>query len=271
MRYIDLPPFQNVVNTGKAVCNLLLGDTYGRIQLKIVDDNGTAVPNVGRLRGWLNGKLFVDLTAAELTSINLHNTLIDGAGYLTLDFMEYHSKTVPLSYVGIIPTGPGCNGLRLEVEMIGAANPIINGKAIVFDSMPLIDKDGNQARIKAYLSQSLSFAAAGKQPFLLPYQPGAPVWLQRLHLMSAQITALEVKINSSMLVDNVPLADMKNMLEAFDMVPQANIYTLDMIITGDITQTLNLEQVQNVVIAPTISALTVVSVVGEWLAQLKDL
>lgn len=258
-----LLPFQNVVASGVASCQVPLGDTYTRFVLKLGGTTFTKAM-IARIVGKINGKPFIDISGSQLDTINKFRKIYDAAGFLTIDLTEPGAKTVGGQLAGSVGTAQGVANFILEVTIAGATAPTLEVYAMVTEPMPL-------GRVLALISQQSTFAATGKNPVLLPYSPGASHLIKRVHFFGGSISALEVKKNGVAIFEDVDTATNDYINQEFGHAPQASHWCWNPIVTRDLARVVNLATAQSLQLAPTIGATGAVTIVGEYLAFINEL
>lgn len=265
-------PFNNVVATGMATMDLssLLGNTIERIMLKLGGTTFTKAMITG-VRVKANGKVIFDDTGSRIDSRMQYRGITANAAYLTIDFSEIRSKTIQGQSLGSLDTTMGIRSLTMEVDISGATAPSLSAAAII--SGPQVDVNGNSMVQRGLIGKVLNytqyFGAAGKFPFALPYGKTGGSLIKRLHLFGSTVTDAEVKKNGLTVFE---AADAMNdfIQTEFLRTPQANIFTIDFVPDGNMSNVLNAADAQTMEYYATVSGAGNVVVVTELLDPLGN-
>lgn len=260
-------PFNNVSATGMATLDLrsVLGNTIDRIILSL---SGTAFTKsmITGIRLKANGKTIWDDTGARCDSRMKYRGIQDAAGYLSLDFSEIRSKTIMGQKLGSIDTTFGITSLNLEVDISGATSPAL--EAWVDLSEPQIGA-AERGLIGKVLSFNHYLGAAGKFPLNIPYGRSGGSLIKRLHLFGSTVTEAEVKKNGLTVFEATDAVN--DFVQAeFQRAPQSNIFTIDFIVDGNMSRTLNAADAQTMEYYATVSGAGNVIVVAELLDPLGN-
>lgn len=259
----DLPPFFNVTN-GVASCDVPLGMTVNKVLLTL---GGTtfAKSNIDRLVCKLNGKIFYDISGANLDKINSYKGHTADAAQLMIDFNEQGSKTLGGMYAGGIGTAEGVSSFVIEAHISGATAPTLSGKMEVSEPRPL-------GPINAIVHHPVSLSAGGKFPVILPHGPAAEMLVERVHFFhEGDMTALEVKKNGLLIFENMAEAQNEYFQKYNGKTPQANHYVYDLIENGDVKQALNTATANTLQYYVSVSAAETIDIHVEAIAPLANL
>jgi len=195
---IPLLPFNNVVATGLATCDLsnLLGYTVERLILNL---GGTTFTKsmLSTIQLKANGKVIWDSTGACTDARQQYKGITANAAFLTLDFSEIRSKTELGQFLGAMDTTMGIASLKLEIQITGATAPTLQGWAEV--NRPQVDpaqKDTRNLIAKVHRA-TITIGAAGKFALPIPHMDvstGGSIY-KRINVFSANMTALQIKKN----------------------------------------------------------------------------
>ena len=118
-----LDPFNNVVASGVAVCDLnkLLGTVLEKLTLTLGGTTFTKAMTT-KIELKANGKTIFETDGSKLDASNLYNGGAADATILKMDFMDRKAVTVNARQAGAIDlsAGSGISTLRLEVTTSGA-------------------------------------------------------------------------------------------------------------------------------------------------------
>lgn len=265
-------PFSNVVATGMATLDLrsLLGNTIDRITLKLGGTTFTKAMITG-VRIKANGKTVFDDTGSRIDSRMQYRGIAASASYLTIDLSEIRSKTIKGQKLGSIDTTLGISSLNMEVDIAGATAPTLDAWADL--SAPQVDDAGQSLIERGLIGKVLNFThyfgAAGKFPMNIPYGKQGGSLIKRLHLFGATVTDAEVKKNG-LTVFEAPAAVNGFIQGEFQRVPQANVFTIDFVPDGNMSNVLNAANAQSMEYYATVSGAGNVVVAAELLDPLGN-
>ncbi|NIA56185.1 hypothetical protein HAV22_21360 [Massilia sp. TW-1] len=268
---IKLLPFNNVVATGLATCDLsnLLGYTVERIMLNL---GGTTFTKsmISTIQLKANGKVIWDSTGACTDARQQYKGITANAGFLTLDFSEIRSKTELGQFMGAMDTTAGINSLKLEIGISGATAPTLAGWAEV--NRPQVDpaQAGTRALIAKVHRATISINAAGTFALPVPHldvASGGSIF-KRINFFSANMTALLIKKNGIVIEDSTS-ALTNYQANEYTRVPQASLYVYDPIIDENQSQMLNTRDAQTMEVYGTFSAAETITIEIEVLEPLQ--
>lgn len=260
-------PFNNVVATGMATVDLrsLIGNTIDRIILKLAGTTFTKAMITG-VRIKANGKTIFDDTGSRIDSRMQYRGITANAAYLTVDLSEIRSKTIQGQKLGSLDSTMGINSLTMEVDISGATAPALSAWADI--SEPQIGAI-ERGLIGKVLNFTHYFGAAGKFPMNIPYGKQGGSLIKRLHLFGSTVTDAEVKKNG-LTVFEAPDAVNDYVQTEFQRTPQANIFTIDFVPDGNMSNVLNAANAQSMEYYATVSGAGNVIVVAELLDPLGN-
>lgn len=242
-KQVILDPFQNVVATGVAICdmNKFLGSVLEKITLTL---GGTALTRsmITLLVIKANGKIIYETTGARLEASNVYNGATTDVTLLKIDFMDRKARTVNAMQAGAIDlsSGSGIASLRMEVTIAGATAPTLVGVAdvsppVVAGSQAAEDEKGIRPLIAR--RHSLSYVAPAAGTFALPIPHMDPAGggsaYRRIYLYAANITAIKTVREG---IAEHELTKLQNEALQKDnfKVPQANLVVFDPVQDGQL-------------------------------------
>lgn len=220
-----MPDVQNLRNTGRAFLDLPLGMTYNALICKLSGTTFTRAHITG-VNILLNGKPFWrNVPASIIQAINLYRDSENDAAFLMLDFEEARSRTMEEQKALTIGTAAGVNSFKVEFEIAGATNPMIEVWAVQSAPKAL-------GPVPAIIRDSEDFTSTGDKSIRWGYTPSARHIIKRAHfVLSGGLTLGDVTLykNGVPIFDRVP-ADVNEFLQKhFEGIPQANIFTVDFV------------------------------------------
>ena len=264
-------PYSNVVAAGVATNQITPGRTLESLRLKL---GGTtfAKSNISTLKVKANGKVIVDTNGADLDKINAYRGITQEANFLPIDFADYSLNNELDRMVGAFDTSVGISNITTEVTISGATAPTL--AAILTESAVQKNNKGDAAPYAPLISKLLSYpfsiSTGGRLPITVPFGPQSGSIIKRLHVMSSTMTGATVKqdglvVHESLLVEN------QNDQKRFKLVPQANMYTIDFCIDGDIRKALDTRDAKSLEWLFDFSAASTGTVYVEYLDPLGNL
>lgn len=253
-------PFLNVVADGVASLQLPCSMTYERIVLVL---GGTAFTKamMTDIKVKLNGKVIIQTTGSRLDAINKYKGIFDAAGFLTIDFTEVKARDEVGQSIGAITTA-GQSNFTIEVTIAGATAPTLESYSIQSGPRTL-------GVIEKILHYPVTFSAGGKFPIQLPYGKSGGALFKRVFLHGATVTGLEVKKNGLVIHDSVTAIN-EFIQKEYGRVPQANVYTFDSIVEGNLSQALVTADASSMEWNVTVSGAGTIDVQVEMLDQLAN-
>ena len=192
-----LNPFNNVVNSGIANCDLnsLLGTTLECIDLTLGGTFTKAMITYIALKA--NGKTIWESSGSNTDALeNYKNTNAADATRLSIDFMERKARTVNAFQAGAIDLSPksGIVSLRLEVTIAGATSPTLSGIAAVSPAIDIPSEREIRFLMLRRYRNTQTIGAAGKFSMQVPHidPAGGGSVFRRVAFYSANMTALQV-------------------------------------------------------------------------------
>ena len=229
-KQVILDPFQNVVATGVAVCDLnkFLGSVLEKLTLTL---GGTFTKSmITYLALKANGKIIFESSGTNLDTANLYNGASSDATILKIDFMDRKAITPNARQAGAIDlsVGSGITSFRLEVTISGATAPTLVGFADV--SPPTSDPAEAGIRGLIMRKHRISYVAAAAGTFAIPIPhldpAGGGSAYRRIFLYSANCTGFKTVREG---IAEHELTKLQNEAAQKDnfKVPQANLVVFD--------------------------------------------
>lgn len=232
---IQLLPFQNVVASGTAVCDLsnLFGYGIERITLLLGGTFTKAMMTSIQLKA--NGKVIVDTDGTKCDTRMQWRGISASSTALTIDFLEIKNmRTKAGLLAGVLDTTIGIKSLRLEVTISGATSPTLAGFAEV--EPPSMDAQMQNVRplIARVHRLTQSIAAAGTFPMAIPHlDPLAGGSLfKRIAFFSANMTGARVERNGIREWELTTVASMNFNAGEYGRTSQSNFFCVDFILDG---------------------------------------
>lgn len=233
-----LNPFNNVVNSGIANCDLntLLGTTLECINLNLGGTFTKAMITLIQLKA--NGKVIFETTGANLdASENFKNYASADATKLSINFMENYRgvKTVNAFHAGAwdLSQGSGITNLRLEVTITGATSPTLSGTAEVSPAIDIPSERAIRYLLKRRHRTTQSIGAAGTFPLQVPHidPAGGGAVYQRIMVYSVQANAIQV-IREGVTEFQVTKNEQEWIQRKAGRAPQTNLIVFDPLLDG---------------------------------------
>lgn len=232
-------PYSNVVNTGTATNQITPGRTLENLRLKMGGTFTKAmVPNI-KIKA--NGKVIIEGSATQLDAINAYRGRAQAAGYLEIPFADYSMLSELDRMVSAFDTSLGISNITTEVQISGATSPTL--APILIESAAQKARDGSAAAYAPLLAKMLSYpfniATGGRLPVTVPFGPQSGSIIKRLHVFhGGQMTGATVKVDGLVVHESLTAENSQDQTQA-GRVPQANVYTLDFCLDGNISKALD--------------------------------
>lgn len=241
-KQVILDPFQNVVASGVAICDLnkFLGNVLEKITLTLGGTFTRAMITSIVLKA--NGKIIYETDGTKLEASNVYNGATTDVTLLKLDFMDRKARTVNAMQAGAIDlsSGSGIASFRMEVTIAGATSPTLAGVADV--SPPVVSgsqAEKDEAGIRALMARRhrLSYVAPAAGTFALPIPHMDPAGggsaYRRIYFYSANMTAIKTVREG---IAEHELTKLQNEALQKDnfKVPQANLVVFDPVQDGQL-------------------------------------
>jgi hypothetical protein len=229
-KQIALDPFQNVVASGIAICDLnkLLGSVLEKMTLTLGGTFTRAMMTKVELKA--NGKTIWESDGTKIDAVSQFvNTAVD-ATIVKIDFMARDARTVNAFQAGALDLSAksGITSLRLEVTIAGATSPTLVGFA---DVSPPTD-DPAEAGIRWLSARrtraTVVIGAAGEFALPIPHldPAGGGSNYRKIFIFSANCTKIKTMREG---VTEHELTKLQNESAQKDnkRVPQANLVVFD--------------------------------------------
>lgn len=231
MAKIQLEPFQNVSAAGTALMTTtrIWPNTLEYVVITLGGGVAPTKAQLTRILLRLGSKPIWDITGSEIASICLYENRTATATILILPFSNFDARNVSEQYLGAIDFGAvGVRDMTFEVTIAGGTTPTLSALAEV--APPKVLDPSSNVLFRALLRNPIAPAAAATfLPLLLNYGQAGGALLRRLWFFSNLVTALEVKRDGLDIYEQIPLATNNAILQELQNVPQANIFTYDLV------------------------------------------
>lgn len=233
-------PFSNVVASGTATNQITPGRTLEVSRLKL---GGTSLTKamISMLKYKANGKVILEGTGADIDKINAYRGVATDAAYLDLFFADYAMNNELDRMVGAFDTSLGISNITQEVTIAGATAPVMT--QILVESAQQKDKAGVAAPYAPLISKLLRYpfniSTGGKLPVNVPFGPQSGSIIKRLHVLhGGNMTGATVKEDGLVVHESLRLEN-EHEQKRFGRIPQANVYTIDFVVDGNIRNALD--------------------------------
>lgn len=234
-------PFSNVVATGTATNQITPGRTLENFQIKLGGTTLTkAMLTLFKMKA--NGKVIVEGTGTEIDNLNAYRGAgTTNAAFLDIFFHDYALNNELDRTVGSFDTSLGIANITTELTITGATAPVVT--PILVESAVQKLKTGEMAPFAPLICKTLRYpfamATGGKLPITVPFGPANGAIIKRLHVFhGGKMTGATVKQDS--LVVHESVKDENEFIQTrAGRVPQANVYTIDFVVDGDIKKALD--------------------------------
>lgn len=265
-------PFSNVVPTGTATNQVTPGRTVEVLRYRLGGTTFTKAM-IPSLKLKANGKVIIEGSGAQLDAINAYRGEATNAAFLDVQFADYAMLSELDRMVGAFDTSLGIGNITAEVQIAGATAPTL--LPILVESAQQKDRAGNAAPFAPLISKILSYpfnvATGGKLPVNLPFGPQSGSIIKRMHFFhSGTMTGIEVKEDGLVVHESVAAENQFDQQKA-GRVPQANCYTVDFVLDGNIKKALDTRTARSLEVLPSFSAAGSGTVLVEYLDPLGNL
>lgn len=266
-------PFSNVVASGTATNQITRGKTINRFQVKL---GGTALTKamITRFKMKANGGVIIDATGTQIDKINAYRGAgITNAGFLDIFFTDYALNNEFDRTVGAFDTSLGIADLTTELTIAGATAPTL--LPILFETASQKLRTGEMAPYAPLISKLLNYpysvSTGGVLPINLPFGPVRGAVIKRIHIFhTGQLTGVTMKQDSNIFHESTK-AENEFIQVSFGRVPQANMYTIDFVVNGNIKEALDTRDAKSLELLATFSGADVGEVLVEYLDPLGNL
>lgn len=267
-------PFANVVATGVATANVTPGRTIEKITLKLGGTTFTKAM-ITRLVVKANGKAVIDTTGTILDKLNAYRGFTaQDANFLDIFFADFSKTSEFDRMVSAFDTSVGILNITLEVTIAGATAPTLAMKIIESGSQK--DNTGAAAPyaplMRKYLSYPFAMATGGRLPVTVPFGAGNGAIIERLHVQNTGgfCTGATVKQDGLVIMENIKLEN-EYQQKQMELTPQANIYTLDFVMDGNVRKALDTRNCRSLEWLLDFSAADSGNIIVEYLDTLGNL
>lgn len=265
-------PFSNVVATGTATNQITPGRTLENFRLKL---GGTSLTKamLALVKVKANGKVIIEGSGTELNKLNAYRGEATDAAFLDIQFADYSMIAELDRQVGSFDTSLGISNITTEVQIAGATAPVLT--PILDESAQQKDNKGNAAPFAPLLSKVLrypfSIATGGKLPVTVPFGPQSGSIIKRLHVLhGGNMTGATVKQDGLVVHESLAAENAFAQTKA-GRVPQANMYTIDFVMDGNIKKALDTRDARSLEWLFDFSAADAGTVIVEYLDPLGNL
>jgi hypothetical protein len=232
-------PFSNVIAAGVATNNITPGRTLNNLQLKL---GGTAFTKamITLIKLKANGKVVMEMTGTQADKLNAYKGQPTDVNYLDIQFFERAGLTEFDRAVGGFDTSQVGN-ITTEITIAGATAPTL--VPILTESSAQIDAAGQPSVFAGVMSKVLRYpfniATGGRLPVTVPFGPGSGSVIKRLHVEhTGNMTGATVKQDGLVVHESLRLENEYEQ-KRWGRVPQANLYTLDFMVDGNVNKSLD--------------------------------
>jgi hypothetical protein len=235
-------PFSNVVPSGTATNQITPGRTLEVLRLRLGGEQLTkAMLKAIKIKA--NGKVIVEGTGADIDKMNAYRGMPVSDAFMDLMFADYGLNNEFDRMVGAFDTSMGISNITTEITVEGAKAPVIT--PILIESAQQKSRDGAASPYAPLISKVLSYpfsqATGGRLPVTVPFGPQSGSIIKRLHVFHAaggKMTGATVKEDGLVIHESVR-EENEHEQTLHGRKPQANVYTLDFCVDGDITKALD--------------------------------
>lgn len=265
-------PFSNVVATGTATNNVTPGRTINNMCLKLGGTFNKAMMTLIKIKA--NGKTIMEGTGPQFDKINAYKGQTNDAGYLDLPFFERAGLTEFDRAVGGFDSSQGIANITSEVTIAGATAPTL--QMILTESAQQVDRAGNAAPYSGVMTKVLRYpfamATGGTLPITVPFGPANGAIIKRLHIETASglTTGATVKLDGLVVHESLKLENEYEQ-KRWGRVPQANMYTIDFMVDGNVNKALDTRDARQLEWLLTFSGADNGNVIVEYLDTLGNL
>lgn len=265
-------PFSNVVANGVASAQITPGKTLESIRLKLGGTDFTKAMMTA-IKVKANGKVIMDVTGPQMDAINQYRGIPADAAFLDLPFADIGMLSEFDRAVSAFDTSDGIRNMSIEVTIAGATAPTL--EMILVESAAQKSRDGRAAPYAGYLSKMLAYpfaqATGGRLVMQTPIGPQNGALIKRVHIFhGGNMTGMTVKQDGLVLHESLT-AENEYAEERHGRVPQANVYTFDPVVDGNIIKALDTRDARSLEWLYDFSAADNGTVIIEYLDTLGNL
>jgi Viral coat protein P2 N-terminal domain len=265
-------PYSNVVATGTATNQVTPGRTLENFKLKL---GGTALTKamLTSIKVKANGKVIIEGTGTELEKLNAYRGETTNAAYLDIPFADYCMNNEFDRMVSAFDTSLGIANITTEVTVTGATAPTLT--PIVVESAAQKSRGGEYQPFAPLVAKVLKYpyniASGGRLPITVPFGPQNGAIIKRLHVLhGGNMTGATVKQDGLVIHESLKAENEQEQIR-MDRVPQANMYTIDFVVDGDIRKALDTRDARSLEWLFDFSAADTGSVIVEYIDLLGNL
>lgn len=232
-------PFSNVVPSGTATNQVTPGRTLENLRLKL---GGTALTKamVTLMKLKANGKVIMEATGAQLDAVNAYRGEATNAAFLDIQFADYSMISELDRMVGAFDTSLGISNITSEITIAGATAPVLT--PILIESAQQKDKSGAATPFAGLIAKLLSYpfsqSTGGRLAVNLPFGNTGSI-IKRIHVFhTGTVTGATMKEDGLVIHESVKAENEFDQTKA-KRVPQANVYTIDFVLDGNIKKALD--------------------------------
>lgn len=265
-------PFSNVVANGQATNNITAGRTLENLRLKLGGTTFTKAM-ISLLKIKANGKTILEGTGTQIDKVNAYRGEATNAAFLDLQFADYTMLGEVDRMVGAFDTSLGIGNITTEVTIAGATAPQLS--PILVESANQKNPDGTIKGVAPFISKLLSYpfnvATGGKLPLTVPFGPQNGAIIKRLHVFhGGNMTGATVKQDAIVVHESIKAENEFDQTKA-GRVPQANCYTIDFVLDGNVSKALDTRDAKSLEWLFDFSAADAGTVLVEYLDPLGNL
>lgn len=189
-----------------------------------------------------NGKTIFEATGTEADKLNAYRGETVDPAFLDLSFADYKGLSELDRMVGAFDTSQGIQNITSEITVTGATAPTLS--PILTESAQQKAGDGNSLPYAGLISKVLRYpfniANGGQLPFVVPFGPQSGAVIKRIHVVqnTGNMTGIVVK-EDGLTVHESLKAENEAKQKRFGRVPQANFYTVDFVVDGNVRKALD--------------------------------
>lgn len=269
-------PFANVVATGQATGQITVGKTLNNFQLNLLFGGGGAFTKamIDKFVMRANGKAIIEASGTQIDKMMAYRGIASSVSFLDIAFEDITGLDQLDRMIGSLDTSVGIQSLTTEVDIVGATAPLLSAR--LHESAPQRDNKGNQAlfagMICKYLRYGFNVAGAGELPLNFPFGPVNGAIIKRAHffLTNNVMTGITIKEDSIAIHESTKA---RNEYEQgrHGRVPQANVYTVDFVLDGNMRNAFDTRKAKSVEWIPTFSGAESGFVILEYIDNLGNL
>lgn len=264
-------PFSNVVPTGTATNQVTPGRTLENLRIKL---GGTALTKamVQLFKLKANGKVIMECTGPQLDAVNAYRGEATADAFLDVQFADYSMIAELDRMVGAFDTSRGISNITSEVTIAGATAPVLT--PILVESAVQKAMDGTAAPFAGLMSKLLSYpfsqSTGGRLAVNLPFGNTGSI-IKRIHVFhTGTVTGATMKEDGLVIHESVAAENVFDQTKA-KRVPQANVYTIDFVLDGNIKKALDTRNARSLEFLLDFSAAGSGTVLVEYLDPLGNL